>query len=368
MKVRFILFCTLVLTLTAFLPASADQPPKNVILMIGDGMGVAQLTLTRLAQEKPLIMDSMSCGGLAHTHSANAVVTDSAAGGTALATGFKTNNGMISTLPDGTQVQTILEAAAGLGKSTGLVTTTTITHATPASFGSHVPSRASENDIAPQYLDKKIDVLLGGGRMHFLHKDSPDSKRQDDRDLIAEARAAGYAIVDNRESLGKTISPKILGLFQVGALTCTEPEPSLAELTEKAIRTLGKNTKGFFLMVEGGQIDWRCHDNDAEGTIKHTLDFDAAVGKAVEFARRRGDTLVIVTADHETGGLTVIAPDKDSGLKYKTSWSTKGHSGSSVPILAEGPCALGFSGVLDNTDIPKRIAELWGIGHFAKGK
>ncbi len=346
--------------------AQAGQAPRNVILMIGDGMGFAQIAMARLSLDsgKALRMDSMNRVGMAKTQSANALVTDSAAAGTALATGFKTNNGMISVLPDGAPVETILEAAQKLGKAAGLVTTTTITHATPASFGSHVASRGSEADIAPQYIEKKIDVLLGGGREFFIAKPVPGSRRTDDRDPLTEARKAGYAIVETREALAESTSTKLLGLFEMDALTTNSPEPSLSQMTTKAIEVLSKDPQGFFLMVEGGQIDWQCHGNNARGAIKQTIDFDDAIGEALKFAAAREDTLVIVTADHETGGLTILSPALGDGTAFNTScakWSTVGHSGCNVPILAKGPGADRFSGVLDNTEIPKAIAQLWNV-------
>jgi len=349
--------------------AQAGQVPRNVILMIGDGMGFAQVAMARLSLDgsKALKMDLMQAGGMARTQSANALVTDSAAAGTAFATGLKTNNGMISVLPDGAPVETILEAAQKIGKAAGLVTNTTITHATPATFGSHVSSRGSEADIAPQYIEKKIDVLLGGGREFFIAKPVPGSRRTDDRDLLTEARKAGYVLVETREGLAESTSSKLLGLFEMDAMTTNSPEPSLAQMTTKAIQVLSKDPQGFFLMVEGGQIDWQCHANNARGAIKQTLDFDDAIGEALKFASTRNDTLVIVTADHETGGLTILSPTSGDGTAFIPScakWSTIGHSGCNVPILANGPGADRFSGVLDNTDIPKRVAELWKIRPF----
>ncbi len=347
--------------------AALAAAPKNVILMIGDGMGFPQVTLARLSLADgngALAMDSMKYGGFAKTHSANATVTDSAAAGSALATGYKTDNGMISTLPNGKSVQTILEAAAAKNKATGLLTTVTITHATPAAFGSHVDARADEAGIAPQFLDRKIDVLMGGGRYYFMPKSQEGSKRADERDLLAEAKKLGYTVANTPEEMKAVKSGKLLGLFEMGSLSAAGPVPPLADMTSKAIELLSQDKDGFFMMVEGGQIDWQAHNNDAAGTITHLLDFDAAVAKALEFARKDGNTLVVVTADHETGGLTLIYPDKGSNDKFKCSWTTKGHSGCNVPVLAEGPGAELFSGVLDNTDIPKRIAKLWGISGF----
>ncbi len=345
----------------------AETRPRNVILMIGDGMGLAQVTMARLSKgtSTALRMDAMKVAALVFTHSANSLITDSAAAGTALASGFKANNGMISVLPDGKVVETFLEAAQKRRKSVGLVTTTTITHATPASFGAHVSSRAGEADIAPQYLEKKIDVLLGGGRAFFLPKSAGGSKREDSRDLLQEARAAGYAVVDTREGMTAVRQGKLLGLFQMSYLTTEAPEPSLAEMTGKALELLSPDKDGFFLMVEGGQIDSRCHAQDAAGAIKQTLDFDVAIGKALEFARKDGRTLVIVTADHETGGLTLIAPEAGSKEKIRPNWGTKDHSGINVPLLADGPGAVQFQGVMDNTEIPRKLAVLWRLAGFA---
>jgi alkaline phosphatase len=359
---RLSAFSLILILVGLLLPAYGSQVPRNVILMIGDGMGFGQITLAELSAATPLNMESMPYTAFVKTQSLDAV-TDSAAAGTALATGFKTKNGMIGVLPDGTIVPTILEKAIRLRKAAGLVTTTTITHATPAAFGSHVASRGDEADIAPQFIERRIDVLLGGGRSVFLPKSDKDSARKDDRNLLQEAREAGYTIVGNREDLLSADEHRLLGLFQASSLTTKAPEPSLAEMTGKAIDVLSQDKEGFFLMVEGGQIDWRCHDNDLVGAAKQTLDFDTAVGKALDFARKHRDTLVIVTADHETGGLSLVYPDE--GMRIKAKWTTTGHSGCNVPLLAYGPGAGLFTGILDNTDIPKKIARLWGVRDFA---
>ena len=362
---RLILLSLSVLFVMVFSPLQAAQAPKNVIYLIGDGMGVAQVTLARLTTGKPLAMDSMPVGGFVKTQSANAAVTDSGAAGTALATGFKTNNGMISTLPDGKTVQTILEAAAKTGRAVGIVTTVTITHATPASFGAHVAARASQADIAPQYLDKKIDVIMGGGRQFFIPKSRAGSKRTDETDLIARARSGGYTYVETAEELTAANGNKLLGLFEMDALSATGRQPPLARMTKKAISALSRDKDGFFVMIEGGQIDWRCHANDAAGTVMHMLDFDAAVGQALEYARKNGNTLVIVTADHETGGLTLLGSE-EGGNEFTPTFSTTSHSAVNVPFFAYGPGSEVFGGVMDNTDIPKKIAKLWGVKGFAE--
>jgi alkaline phosphatase len=340
---------------------------RNVILCIGDGMGLNQVAVARLKAvgvRGKLHMERMPVMGLVRTHSANALVTDSAAAGTALGAGIKTNNGMLGMDPDEQPYYSILEAAQARGMATGLVVTAGITHATPASFAAHVKSRKMEALIAEQLLANRVNVLFGGGRKFFLPKSQPGSGRKDDKDLIAQAQKAGYAYVETAAQLRSTRAPRMLGLFHLKAMTTEAPEPSLPLMTRKALRALRQagGRKGFFLMVEGSQIDWACHGHDVDSMIRQTLLFDQAVERAVEFALRDGHTLVIVTADHETGGLTF------TGGKTPTEptvhWSTKGHSGLAVPLYALGPGAQRFSGVCDNTDIPRRIAQLLDIRPF----
>ena len=354
-----------VILLSAVLsPIYAAQGPKNVILLIGDGMGLAQVTLARISSGKPLAMDSMPVAGFAQTYSANSAVTDSAAAGTALATGHRTNNGMIATLPDGKQVETILEVAEKLGKSTGIVSTVTITDATPAAFGSHATTRKDQSGIAPQYLNK-VEVILGGGKSFFIPKSQAGSKRTDERDVIGEAKKAGYEYVETRDALLAAKGNEILGLFENAEMTTEAPEPTLAELTDKTISVLSRDKDGFFAMIEGGQIDRKCHANDAPGATKQVLDFCSAVSKALDFARKDGNTLVIVTADHETGGLTVLGSE-EGGNEVTPKFSTNSHSACNVPVFAFGPGSANFGGVLNNIDIPTRIAGLWGVKGFAK--
>ncbi len=375
-RLRLNRLLTVILAIMLVVPAYSAQPPKspkNVILMIGDGMGIGQITLARYSLPQPnskLNMDSMHYAALVKTNSANSVVTDSAAAGTALATGHKTNNGMISTLPAGSKVESILEAAEKIGKATGLVTTTNMTDATPAVFGSHVSSRASQTDIAPQYLADKINVLMGGGRAMFIPQSIQGSARTDDMDLLDKARKEGYSVVDNRADMISAKGSRLIGLFELGGLTTNAPEPTLAEMAQKAIDVLSSDTDGFFLMVEGGQIDWSCHANDSVGAAKQALDFDAAVGKVLSFARKNQNTLVIVTADHETGGLSILNPDSGQ-TAVSVGWAANGqhgtnvgHTGNSVALFADGPGSSAFTGMLDNTDVPKKIASLWKIKKF----
>lgn len=345
---------------------SPDSQVENIIFLIGDGMGLSQITSARIANygaDERLNIEKLPVTGLINTHSSNDLITDSGAAGTALATGYKTNNGMISVNPDGKRLRTILEACRDIGMSTGLVVTCTITHATPAVFASHVMSRNDEATIASQLLENKVNVMLGGGRMFFLPESEPGSKRQDERNLLTEAKKNGYLYIQTKEELKESRGNYILGLFQLGALTTIPPEPSLGEMTDKAIELLRKNRKGFFLMVEGSQIDWACHDNDTDNTIRQTLLFDEAVKVSLDFALESKNTLVLVTADHECGGMGINGGSLD-GKGLSIGWTTKGHSGVPVPVYAFGPKAERFMGLKDNTEIPRIFAELLGIESF----
>ena len=376
-SVAFAVICLFIVN--KVFPSSEDGlyplfPPnsqvKNVVFLIGDGMGLAQVAAARIktvGADGRLHIERMPIIGLVNTHSANSLITDSAAGATALATGYKTNNGMVSVSPDGKKLYTILEACRDRGMATGLVATSTITHATPAAFAAHVRSRGDQSTIALQLLENRVNVLLGGGKMFFLPQSQPGSKRKDERDLIVEAKKIGYTFVETREQLLKITNIKyLLGLFQVGALTTTSPkEPSLAEMTQKAIELLSQNRKGFFLMVEGSQIDWACHANDPDNTIRQTVLFDEAVKAALDFALKDKRTLVVVTADHECGGMAINGGSLD-GKNLNIGWTTKGHTGVPVPIYAFGPKAEQFTGLHDNTDIPRILARLLDIDNFPK--
>ena len=341
---------------------------ENIMFLIGDGMGLTQITSARIktvGANGKLHMERMPVTGLINTHSANSLVTDSGAAGTALATGYKTNNGMISMSPDDERLLTILEVCKGKGMATGLVVTSTITHATPAAFAAHVRFRGDEATIASQLLENKVNVLLGGGKALFLPQSKFGSERHDERDLIAEAKKIGYLFVQTKEELKVAKGNYLLGLFQLFALTTNPPEPSLAELTQKAIELLSRNRKGFFLMVEGSQIDWACHDNNPDSTIRQTLLFDEAVKVALDFAIKDKYTLVVVTADHECGGMGINAGSLD-GKSLIIGWTTKRHTGMPVPIYAFGPGAERFMGLHDNTEVPRIFAELLGIKPFPK--
>jgi Alkaline phosphatase len=311
-----------------------------------------------------LRMDEMPVIGLVRT-SSTALVTDSAAAGTALAGGVKTNNKSVAMTPDGKKVQSILEAARNRGMATGIVVTSSLADATPACFGAHAPGRWLKSRIAAGLLASGTDLLLGGGSAHFLPRSREGSLRDEERDLVREAGDAGYAVCRTKEELAEAPDGKILGLFARDDMTTEPPEPTLAGMTVEAIRRLGRNRRGFFLLVEGSLIDSRAHDNLLEETLDQTLKFDEAVGAALDFAKKDGRTLVVVTADHDTGGLSVVDGTVD-GAVLKVTWGGDNHTGEAVPLFAFGPGAGLFGGFKDNTEIPRIFARLIGAADFPK--
>lgn len=353
---------------TATYPSPPDAQIRNIIFFIGDGMGISQITSGRLKALGPngrLNIERMPVSGFLVTHAADDLITDSAAAATALASGFKTNNGMIGMLPDNTAVVTILEAHQEKGFSTGLVATSSITHATPACFAAHVPARKMEPEIAVQLVKSGTDVMLGGGRAFFIPQKDPLSKRSDDLNLLDRAGQNGYRVVHNREELQKISAGRVLGLFSDEEMRYQPHEPTLAEMTTKAIELLRANPKGFFLMVEGSQIDWGGHDNELDYVVRELLAFDEAVKVGLEFAREDRHTLVVVTADHETGGLSIKGGSID-GKELDVGWASTHHTGQPVPIFAYGPQSLRFTGVHDNTRVPIIFAELSGVEPFPR--
>jgi alkaline phosphatase len=354
-------------------PLVPQGPVKNVILMIGDGMGLSHIAATRtivLGAHGRLYIERMPVTGIIDHYSADEFVSGSAATATSLAAGYKTNSDKIGLLPDGTPALTILEAARDSGMSTGLVATSTITHATPAAFAVHINDRDLEVEITEQLLESRVNVLLGGGRALFKPGLSGYKfTRTDDRDLTREARDMGYEYVETKEELmmAKAENDFLLGLFNEGLMLTQDPEPTLAEMTDKALEILSRNERGFFLMVEGSQIDFGAEDNDINYTIREQLHFDLAIRNVIQFAIKDRETLVVVTSDHEAGGL-FISEDPPNQLDGKISigWGTDGHTGVPVLVFAYGPHAENFMGWYDNTEIPKKIANILGISDFPR--
>ena len=297
---------------------------KNVVLLIVDGCSSEQYTLARWFKGSPLAIDEIRCGAV-KTYIADSVIADSAPAATALATGRFSNDKLIGVAPSVKTVTipppsadeqlrplaTLLEAARLQGKATGIVATSRVTHATPAGFMAHVTSRKMEEEIMEQAVHQGVNVVLGGGRDFALPK-AAGGARRDGEDLIAALRNRGYQVATDREQLQKAEGEKVFGLFALGPMAPeidrprrAPSEPTLAEMTRKAIELLSADKDGFFLMVEGSQVDWACHANDPAHLLSDLLAYDDAVAVALEFARRDGQTLVIALSDHNTGGMSI---------------------------------------------------------------
>lgn len=426
---------------------NVNKAPKNVILMVGDGMGVGQIEIARLLEKGKdgrLFLQTLPYVGLIQTYSADNIVTDSAAAATSLATGVKTNNKRVGMDPEGNPVDSLPDYFKKDGKSVGLISTNTVVDATPAGFVASTKTRYEQAEIARQILSSEFDIVLGGGSDYF------EAKKQKGPDLIPLFKEKGYVVVKDKTELSQAgNAPKILGLFNRSYMNYfldieerNSNEPSLLEMTQSAIASLSKNPKGFFLMSEGARIDHAAHAVDITGVWKETVEFDKAVEFVVNWAKKDGNTLVVVLADHETMGLTAaetmniqalkaikVSPEymaaqlvknadktafvidsiksvfktyanidisdeeaallnkrslnKKGGLdyEYRVGWeigsiiaehygagamstgiraqsATGGHSGNMIPVFVFGPGGDSFEGVMDNTDIFKKIKLL----------
>jgi alkaline phosphatase len=319
-----ILIITIILSYSVL---SFAAQAKNIILMIGDGMGpshvhIAWLYATRQLGKNLVMTEVMDNGRTAYmvNDTADSTVTESAAAAVQMATGVKVFAKSVGIGPDGKVLKTILEMAKEKGKATGLVTTSGITDATPAGFVAHVAHRSEEEKIADQLVKSDVNILFGGREEFFLPQ-SEKGRRKDGRNLLNDARENGYLVVETAEEMKKTDGKKILGLFNQSNMLFEidrrgSTEPSLAEMTMKALEILSRNKGGFFLMVEAGRIDHAAHHQDIAGVISDTLAFDEAIKVVYEFQKSHPDTLLIITADHETGGL-VILPYSQTGDEYE---------------------------------------------------
>ncbi|TFG89298.1 MAG: alkaline phosphatase, partial [Candidatus Atribacteria bacterium] len=280
-------------------------------------------------------------------------ITDSAAAGTANATGTKTKNGSIGVDSQGNPVTSILSIAEGKGLATGLVAVTSITDATPASFIAHDASRGNNENIARDFLDTDIDLFIGGGYNYFY-------SRSDNLNLIDSLKARGYEIDTTMAMVTSSKSKKIAGLVYPGAVPyrLNGRGNMLPAASKKAIEVLSQNKNGFFLMIEGSHIDHGGHDNNSAVLVDEVLDFDEAVGVALDFARKDGNTLVVITADHETGGVTITGGDMSTHTVV-LNFSAKGHTAVMVPVYAFGPGAENFTGIFDNTDLIKKFLSAY---------
>ena len=344
----------------------ADQPIKNVIFMIGDGTGIAQLysgQLQEVGSDGYLHAQRLPITGIVKTHAEDNLITDSASGATAYSCGIKTNNGVIAQDSDGNECVTLMELAQQAGMKTGLVATSGVTHATPASFATHIDSRNKYSEIAEQMVESEVDVILGGGLEYFIPSDSAGSNREDQLNVLSSLRDQGYSVVLDRQAMIEEDSEQIFGLFSPSGMPSENRVPSLAEMTNKAVESLSSNENGFFLMVEGSQIDWGGHANETPYVVREVKDFDDAIGVVLTFAQENPGTLVIITADHETGGMTINGVNRENTI-VDIAWTSTGHTGTPIPLMAYGPHAVEFSGWWDNTDIGKKVADLLGFENF----
>ena len=335
-------------------PEKRDKP-KNIVLMIGDGMSLATMYTAWAANRGHLNIENCQYVGLSKTCSANRMITDSAAAGTAFATGRKTDNGHVGIDADERPQASILEKAKQHGLSAGLVVTCNILDATPAVFVAKKGDRHQWADIAPQYVAGDVDFVCGGGWKNFKNG-------KDGRDLTKELAAKGYQLPRTVAELEKIDKGKVFALLADGDLPLpNERGDTLSRAAMKALELLSQDDQGFFLMIEGSMIDDGGHDNQLDRLMDEVHDFDRAVGKVLQWAAEDGETLVVVTADHETGGWTLLGGDIASG-KVRGKFSTDGHSGVMVPVYSFGPKAEAFTGIFENTDLFYKMLAAYGFG------
>lgn len=348
-----------------------DEKAKNIILLIADGMSLSQITAYRMMKgslNERISMDNFPYSGIVLTHSYNAAVTDSASSATAYSTGFKTNNGVLGLDKDLNVLENLTETIDKFGFVSSLISTSEVTHATPAAFASHVDLRWKTDIISSQMIDSKVATILGGGRYFFIPEEE-GGKREDGRNLLNEINQSHILLTQKNDlsNISGSLNKQVLGLFADEHLRDEDKkdnhklEPSLAEMLEYSVSRsnllIDQGCAGFFVMAEGSQVDWAGHSNDFDYLIREMEDFDEAVDLALEIAKERKDTLVVVTSDHEVGGL-LIEPSNpiDNSLdEVKFSFNTAvgggTHTGVPVPVYAYGPGSENFTGTLDNTDI-----------------
>lgn len=336
---------------------------RNLIYMIGDGMGLAHVSMLQIAEgyDDPVSFMRAQNIALIKSHSLNNRVTDSAAAGTALATGHKTNNSMLGVLPDSTEVESMMMKAVRQGMATGLVVTCYLPHATPGAFYAHQVYRRTLDPIAGQLVESGIDVAFGGGKSFFT------KRRPDGSNLIDRLQTKGYRVIDTLAAADTIVSGRVVGLFASKHLPYAHKGRGdyLPRAVGKALEILSNDAaaqgSGFMLMVEGSMIDYVSHSNDTEGILAEMRDFDRAVRVAMEFVDAHPGTLLVVTSDHETGGVTMPSGDEDftkseQGVLYK--YSTGSHTGVMLPVYLYGAGAERINGVMENSDLANRLMEI----------
>ena len=368
------LFLLIIVALLAFNGAEAKSPKtqkvNNIIYMIGDGMGLSHVSMLQMeGKYKPTAFDRAQNVALIKTYSLNNRVTDSGAAGTALATGYKTNNSMISQLPDGTELESITTKAQKNNFATGIVVSCYVQHATPATFFANEKSRGNLDQICGDFTTRDYDVVFGGGMKYFEEHFSKQNK-----DCNKELEALGYTLYTDLNTLGSIPAEgKVLGLFASGDLPSAKSGKRgeyLANATQKALDILTNNTKknkkkGFVLMVEGSKIDGESHSRSPEGILAETRDFANAINVAMDYADTHPGTLVVVVSDHETGGLSIPSNKTDftlpeSGIGY--AFGTSSHTATMVPVYLYGTGANLIEGVMENSELGQKVQEIINLG------
>ena len=336
---------SLIFFLNTIFICSQDSP--NIIFLIGDGMGLSQISAGMYANGNSTALEEFEYIGLSKTTSSNSFVTDSAASGTAMSSGEKTLNKVLGINSKNVTLKSILEICQDEGYKTALLATSSIVHATPASFYAKVISRYKYEDIALQFSKHSVDFFVGGGRNYFY-------KRTDGKNLIKEMDS--YTFVKSIEEYNKSKASKI------GFFTYDLEPPSILEnrkfpldqLTKITLSKLNSSKSPFFIMIEGSQIDWGSHENNLNYLTTEFIEFNSAIQAALDFAKKDGNTLVIVTADHETGGLALLGGNISQKRVYGK-FNTKGHSATMVPVFSYGPNSESFKGIYENTEIFKKL-------------
>lgn len=332
------------------------KKPENIIFLIGDGMGLTQVTAGMFSNANHLELERCTIVGLHKPYSANDLITDSASGATAFSIGRKTINGYLGLDSSGISHATIMEEASKKGMTTGLIVTSTIVHATPAAFYSHQKNRDDYEDIAMDMVNSDINLLIGGGKKYF------ERRTKDTLNLITQLKSRNFVVSDYFENnLNEMTFPKVKKFCFFTAdgdpLPVSMGRNYLPVATKKGIEFLNViSNKGFMLMIEGSQIDWGGHNNEADYIISEMLDFDKAIKQALDFAEADQNTLVVITADHETGGFAINSGKKFGDLK--TGFTTKKHTADLIPVYAFGPGAEMFSGIYENTEIYFKMKKL----------
>ncbi|MDZ4668685.1 MAG: alkaline phosphatase [bacterium] len=361
---KILLYALVFLWSPFFLNATKPGPkkvkkPQRIIFLIGDGMGLAQISACMVGYSEQNSFERFPVIGLSKTQSADNYVTDSGAGATVFSIGKKAKNGAIGVDSLGVEKEGIFEKAKNLNWGTGVVATSSITHATPASFYAHVASRKSQDEIAEFLVRKNCDIAIGGGKKFF-------TARKDGRNLFSELKEFGFTVSSDSVLLPIKAPKLIYTLAEDGMKTMKEGRGDfLSKATKLAQDNLDKYHAKYFLMVEGSQIDWGGHDNDFEYMKLELLDFNAVVNEVLDAAMKDGNTLVVVTADHETGGLSLLE-NKSNPDQFTVNYASKGHSGIMVPVFAYGPGAELFNGIYENTEIFHKFVKLLSPNKNAK--